>query len=47
MNIDDEHYDKQLNGYRRYIVAVSDRKVNCYLYSIMKEKYREVKRKSD
>lgn len=43
-NIDDEHYDEQLNGYRTYISSVSDKKVNCYLYSIIDGGYREVKR---
>ena len=42
-NIDDEHYDEQLNGYRAYIQSISDKKVNCYLYSIVDSTYREVK----
>ena len=42
-NIDDEHYDEQLNGYRNYIHSISDKKVNCYLYSIIDSSYREVK----
>ena len=42
-NIDDEHYDEQLNGYRNYIHSISDKKVNCYLYSIIDSTYREVK----
>ena len=42
-NIDDEHYDEQLNGYRRYIKSISSKKVNCYLYSIIDGVYREVK----
>lgn len=42
-NIDDENYDKQLNGYRKYIKSISDKKVNCYLYSIVDKTYREVK----
>ena len=41
-NIDDENYDKQLNGYRNYIESISNKKVNCYLYSIIDENYREV-----
>ena len=41
-NIDDEHYDEQLRGYRTYIRSISDKKVNCYLYSIMDGEYREV-----
>ena len=42
-NIDDEHYDEQLRGYREYISSVSDKPVNCYLYSIMDSTWREVK----
>ena len=42
-NIDDEHYDEQLNGYRNYIKMVSDKDVYCYLYSIVDSTYREVK----
>ena len=41
-NIDDINYDKQLNGYRKYIEEKSGKKVKCYLYSILDEKYREV-----
>ena len=42
-NIDDEHYDEQLNGYREYIKSISNKHVNCFLYSIVDETYREVK----
>ena len=42
-NIDDEHYDEQLNGYRNYIHSISVKKVNCYLYSIIDSTTREVK----
>jgi len=41
-NIDDENYDKQLNGYRKFIQGKSSKEVKCYLYSIIDEKYREV-----
>lgn len=41
-NIDDEHYDEQLRGYRRYIESLSDKKVNCYLYSIIDKTYKTV-----
>ncbi len=41
-NIDDENYDKQLNGYREYIKSISNKKVNCYLYSIIDSTFREV-----
>ena len=42
-NIDDENYDKQLNGYRKYIENKTNKLVECYLYSIIDENYREVK----
>ncbi len=42
-NIDDQHYDEQLNGYRNYIKMISDKDVFCYLYSIVDSTYREVK----
>lgn len=41
-NIDDEHYDKQLNGYRKYIESISDKKTDCYLYSLLDKEYRLV-----
>lgn len=41
-NIDDENYDKQLNGYRKYIKDKTGKNVDCYLYSIIDNKYREV-----
>ena len=41
-NIDDEAYDKQLNGYRKYIQEKTKKTVKCYLYSLLDEKYREV-----
>ena len=42
-NIDDELYDKQLNGYRKYIEDKTNKKCLCYLYSIIDNTYREVK----
>ena len=42
-NIDDENYDIQLNGYRKFIENKTNKKVECYLYSIIDEDYREVK----
>ena len=42
-NIDDSNYDKQLNGYKKFIENKTNKKVSCYLYSIMDEKFREVK----
>ena len=41
-NIDDENYNKQLNGYRNYIENRTGKKCDCYLYSILDEEYREV-----
>ncbi len=41
-HIDDENYDKQLNGYRQYLKTLTAKKVNCYLYSIYDGVYREV-----
>ena len=43
-NINDDNYDKQLNGYRRYIEKITSKETYCYLYSIMDEDYREVRR---
>ena len=40
--IDDLAYDKQLNGYRKYIENKTGKKTYCYLYSILDEKVREV-----
>ena len=40
--IDDEAYDKQLNGYRKYIENKTGKSVYCYLYSILDERVREV-----
>ena len=42
-NIDDSNYDKQLNGYRKYIEELTNKRVDCYLYSIIDSVYREVK----
>ena len=41
-NIDDSLYDKQLNGYRKYIENKTGKKTYCYLYSILDERVREV-----
>ena len=41
-NIDDSNYDKQLNGYRKYIMNRCGKDTYCYLYSIMDSKYREI-----
>ena len=42
--IDDVHYDEQLNGYRTYVESLTSKPVYCYLYSIIDETYREVKK---
>ena len=41
-NIDDLAYDKQLNGYKKYIENKTNKKTYCYLYSILDERVREV-----
>lgn len=41
-NIDDENYDKQLNGYRKVIMDKTNKETECYLYSILDEKFRRV-----
>lgn len=41
-DIDDANYDKQLNGYRKFIENKTTKFVECYLYSIMDERYRNV-----
>ena len=37
-NINDTNYLEQLNGYKKYISSISDKKVNIYLYSLIDEK---------
>ena len=41
-NISDQLYDKQLNGYRKYIKEKTNKDCICYLYSILNEDYREI-----
>lgn len=41
-NIDDKAYDKQLLGYQKVIAEKTNKKVECYLYSIILEKYRKI-----
>lgn len=36
-NITDDAYLKQLNGYKKYIESITDKKVSIYLYSIIDE----------
>lgn len=42
-NIDDENYDKQLNGYREFLKKKTGKQVECYLYSIIDEIFRKIK----
>ncbi len=42
-NISDENYDLQLLGYKEYIESISNKKVECYLYSLMESTYRQIK----
>ena len=41
-NIDDEKYIDQLNGYKKYIEMISNKKVNIYLYSILKQEFKKI-----
>ena len=41
-NINDENYDRQLNGYRNYIEKKNGKRVVCYLYSIINGEYKKV-----
>lgn len=41
-DITKEEYDKQLNGYRKYIQKISNKRVELYLYSIIDEEYRTI-----
>ena len=41
-NIEDLLYDKQLNGYRKYIENKTNKKCICFLYSIINGNYREI-----
>ena len=41
-NINKESYIKQLNRYEDYIMSISDKKVECYLYSLLDSELLEV-----
>ena len=41
-NINDEAYDKQLNGYRKVIKEKTNKEVECYLYSIINSEFRKI-----
>jgi len=43
-NIDDLNYVKQLNGYREYIEEKTNKETYCYLYSIIDEIFKEIKK---
>ena len=38
-DISDLAYIQQLNGYRNYIMTISNKPVNLYLYSLLDEKF--------
>ena len=41
-SITDENYIKQLNGYKKYIESISNKKVNIYLHSIIDNKLKQL-----
>ena len=41
-DITDENYINQLNGYKEYIKKISNKEVNVYLYSIIKEQVKRI-----
>ena len=41
-NVVDENYKNQLNGYKKYIESITNKKVNTYLYSILNEDIKEI-----
>ena len=41
-NIDDDNYLKQLNGYKKYIESISNKRVQIYLYSIIEDELRKL-----
>ena len=41
-NIEDKEYIKQLNGYKKYIEKITNKKTKIYLYSILDEKLEEI-----
>ena len=40
-NIDDENYDKQIKTYKEYLSTKTNKKIETYLFSILKEKLEE------
>jgi len=41
-DIDDDAYLKQLNGYKKYIEGISNKKVETYLYSILLDEFKKI-----
>lgn len=41
-NVNDENYIKQLFGYKKYIAARTNKKINIYLYSILENKFYKI-----
>ena len=41
-NVLDDAYKAQLNGYKKYIESISNKKVNLYLYSILNEEILDI-----
>lgn len=41
-NIVDENYEKQLNGYKKYISKISKKDVHAYLFSILTQEIKEI-----
>lgn len=42
-NIGDEKYIEQISGYKEYILEKTNKKINTYLYSIIKDELKEIK----
>ena len=42
-NIEDDAYDRQLNGYREFLKKKTKKDIECYLYSIIDEDFRKIK----
>ena len=42
-NIDDEKYQDQLNGYKKYISTLTNKEINIYLYSLIDETLKKLR----
>ena len=40
--IDDKNYIKQLNGYKKYIEIITNKRVDVYLYSILSNELKQI-----